>query len=208
MSYSSELTRQRILESAKEEFLSKSFLNANLKTIAENAKVTTGALYRHFEGKDELFFALFKEEYGFLANMISNSAPASADRVKNLISDEEIEASVAAIGYFIDYIYQHLDAFKLMFLCAEGSQYSDVKEKLIDLYATRSIAFYEDMYQRQVIRHKPAAFEIKFISKAFFSSIIECIYQGISYEEAKTHIRSFVKYHQYGCFGMMEVDNK
>lgn len=34
---------------------------------------------------------------------------------ENLISDEEIEASVAAIGYFIDYIYQHLDAFKLMF---------------------------------------------------------------------------------------------
>lgn len=208
MSYSSELTRKRILESAKQEFLSNSFLNANLKTIAENAKVTTGALYRHFAGKDELFFALFKEEYEFLANMISNSAPSSAERIKNLISDEEIETSVAAVGYFIDYIYQHLDAFRLMFLCAEGSQYSDVREKLIDLYATRNISFYEEMYQQRVIRHKPAAFEIKFISKVFFSSIIECIYQDISYEEAKAHIRSFIKYHQYGCFGMMGTDDK
>lgn len=208
MSYSSQLTRQRIIESAKKEFLSNGFLNANLKTIAENAKVTTGALYRHFAGKSELFFELFKEEYNFVSSMISNTEQSSTRRVKNLISDEEIETSVAAMSSFIDYIYQHLDAFKLMFLCAEGSQYSNIQENLIDLYARRSLIFYNKMFETGVIKHKPVEFEIQFISKVFFSSMIECICQNVAYEEAKRYIRSFVKYHQYGCFGMLEIGKK
>ena len=206
MSYSSEQTRRRILESAKNEFLSKSFLNANLKTIAENAKVTTGALYRHFKGKDELFYALFKEEFEFMSSAISNTeTDASVSRVKNLISEDEIEASIISMTNFIDYIYQHIDAFKLMFLCAEGSQYSGIKESLVDLYSERSFRFFCELYENKIIKHIPQKFEIHFISDVFFSATIECIYQNLTYEEAKKHIRSFVTYHQYGCYGMMDI---
>lgn len=205
MSYSSELTHQRIVESAKAEFLSKSFLNANLKTIAENAKVTTGALYRHFEGKDQLFYALFKEEYEFMANAIGQAEETPLSQAQNLVSDTEINASIMAMSNFVDYMYQHLDSFKLMFLCAEGSQYSDIKEKLIELYVKRNIEYFRNLYQNGVIQHKPEEFEIRFISKVFFSATIECIYQNLSYEEARKYIRSFVTYHQYGCYGMMKL---
>ena len=40
----------KLLESAKEEFLSKGFLEASLKTICDNAGVTTGALYKRYKG--------------------------------------------------------------------------------------------------------------------------------------------------------------
>ena len=48
----------RIIESAKEEFLQKGFLDASLQEICKNAGVTTGALYKRFKGKEELFCAL------------------------------------------------------------------------------------------------------------------------------------------------------
>ena len=48
----------RIKESAKEEFLQKGFLDASLQEICKNAGVTTGALYKRFKGKEELFCAL------------------------------------------------------------------------------------------------------------------------------------------------------
>ena len=48
----------RIMESAKEEFLQKGFLDASLQVICKNAGVTTGALYKRFKGKEELFCAL------------------------------------------------------------------------------------------------------------------------------------------------------
>ena len=58
MSYSSEQTRQRILECAKKEFLEQGYQKANLRKIAEDAKATTGALYNHFKNKEVLFEAL------------------------------------------------------------------------------------------------------------------------------------------------------
>ena len=45
----------RIMESAKEEFLQKGFLDASLQEICKKAGVTTGALYKRFKGKEELF---------------------------------------------------------------------------------------------------------------------------------------------------------
>ena len=49
MSYSSDLTKNRILECAKEEFLDKGFEEAQVAGIAKLANVTTGAIYRHFK---------------------------------------------------------------------------------------------------------------------------------------------------------------
>ena len=48
----------RILKSAKEEFLSQGYEKASLKTICANAKVTTGALYKRYKSKEELFTAV------------------------------------------------------------------------------------------------------------------------------------------------------
>ena len=51
-------TKKKLLESAKKEFLEKGFMNASLRTIAANAGVTTGAMYRHFKDKNAFFCAL------------------------------------------------------------------------------------------------------------------------------------------------------
>ena len=55
MSYCSDITKNRILECAKGEFLSKGFENAKVAEIAKLAKVTTGALYQHFKNKEDLY---------------------------------------------------------------------------------------------------------------------------------------------------------
>ena len=54
-------TKQKLLESAKKEFLEKGFMGASLRTIAANAGVTTGAMYLHFKDKDAFFCALVDE---------------------------------------------------------------------------------------------------------------------------------------------------
>ena len=48
----------KILASAKEEFLSKGYVEASLRKICKTAGVTTGALYKRFAGKEALFEAL------------------------------------------------------------------------------------------------------------------------------------------------------
>ena len=56
MSYCSDLTKERIMECAKAEFLKKGFQAAQLKDIVTAAKVTTGAVYRHSRIKKRYFW--------------------------------------------------------------------------------------------------------------------------------------------------------
>ena len=80
MSYCSDITKNRILECAKGEFLSKGFENAQVAEIAKLAKVTTGAIYRHFKNKEALFFALIEEEYNYTLNVVSDVEKKSKNK--------------------------------------------------------------------------------------------------------------------------------
>lgn len=45
-------TKERLLISAKKEFVEKGYLQASLRNICKNAGVTTGALYFFFQDKE------------------------------------------------------------------------------------------------------------------------------------------------------------
>jgi TetR/AcrR family transcriptional regulator, acrAB operon repressor len=53
-----DLTRKRILDAAREVFLSKGVGNTSMDEIARKAGVTRGAIYWHFSHKKELFSAM------------------------------------------------------------------------------------------------------------------------------------------------------
>lgn len=52
------ITRQRIIDAARETFLAKGVSRTSLEHIASHAGVTRGAVYWHFQNKAELFYAM------------------------------------------------------------------------------------------------------------------------------------------------------
>ena len=48
----------KVLECAKKEFLSKGFLDASLRSIAQEADTSTGSIYTRFGDKEGLFRAI------------------------------------------------------------------------------------------------------------------------------------------------------
>jgi AcrR family transcriptional regulator len=55
-----EMTRQTLLEAARTLFGARGYAATSLDEIASAAKVTKGALYHHFDGKQELFAAVYE----------------------------------------------------------------------------------------------------------------------------------------------------
>ena len=53
----------RIIESAKEEFLQKGFLDASLQEICKNAGVTTGALYKRSRARKNFSARSWRAQY-------------------------------------------------------------------------------------------------------------------------------------------------
>ena len=105
MSYCSDLTRERIMECAKAEFLKKGFQAAQLKDIVAAAKVTTGAVYRHFKDKEALFFALIEDVYHYTLDFLDNGELLADEHYgKEVMLDPGIAAESITLGddeYFV-----------------------------------------------------------------------------------------------------------
>ena len=84
----------RIIESAKEEFLQKGFLDASLQEICKNAGVTTGALYKRFKGKEELFCALVESTVQDLEEVVRQKSVLPAT-----LTDEQLKKAWDCLLY-------------------------------------------------------------------------------------------------------------
>lgn len=82
-------TKERLLQSGKEEFLQHGFQNASLRRICANAGVTTGALYFFFRNKEDLFGSIVGKPLAAYHELIERSAKKEIEDVSSATGNEE-----------------------------------------------------------------------------------------------------------------------
>ena len=169
MSYCSDITKNRILECAKGEFLSKGFENAKVAEIAKLAKVTTGALYQHFKNKEDLYDCIVSPICdGFIS--ITN------DRNKDFIDSlERDEFSIISeeLSYItndlLKYIYDNWKIFRILIL--------NDKTKIYKTFFNTIVENETKMTQLMIEKKNISQYEHLTFKK--LKSIISAQYQGI-----------------------------
>jgi|SRR3954469_2091862 AcrR family transcriptional regulator len=68
-------TRAELLDATAELFAERGFQRVTMEQIAERAGFTTGAIYRHFESKQDLFLSLFEDRIERRMRAIEQAAP-------------------------------------------------------------------------------------------------------------------------------------
>jgi len=79
-------TREKILRAAKAMFMSHGFDGANLRAIAAEAGLSTGALFANFENKADLFNAIVVTEYALLNDAFAKTAQGGEDGLGDLLA--------------------------------------------------------------------------------------------------------------------------
>ena len=169
MSYCSDITKNRILECAKGEFLSKGFENAKVAEIAKLAKVTTGALYQHFKNKEDLYDCIVSPICdGFIS--ITN------DRNKDFIDSlERDEFSIISeeLSYItndlLKYIYVNWKIFRILIL--------NDKTKIYKTFFNTIVENETKMTQLMIEKKNISQYEHLTFKK--LKSLISAQYQGI-----------------------------
>lgn len=206
MSYSSDLTKERILECASDEFLEKGFASANLRTIAQVANVTTGAIYRHFESKEGLFAALVKPALEAISSRkVPSLEESRAYPVAEMLSEEAIDASLESVMAFVQEMYARRSAFKLLLYRAEGSPYEHCLENVVDSYTDAYEAYVRHLTDEGLAAYRPGRMELHMIAEGFVGSICECIKHDIPPEDARGYLRSIVVFEHHGWYGLLGV---
>ena len=73
-----EEVRQRILKSAKREFRKNGYERSSMRSIATNAKMTVGNLYRYYRCKEDLYGAIIGKLYDEI-NKLKSGLPDNPD---------------------------------------------------------------------------------------------------------------------------------
>src|SRR6266849_2277544 len=88
-------TRQKILDAAEKLFILKGLARVTTKEIARETGLSEGALYRHFEHKEEVFFAILAKTLPAFLNAFETHLPGTGDATSNLQA-----IALAAMDYF------------------------------------------------------------------------------------------------------------
>lgn len=128
-----ELTHKNIIDSGIKHFLKYGYERSNLRKICKDAGVTTGAFYRHFQDKEDLFVSLVQpladEILSFYSKFEKESFESlDKDRV-NKLAEINVYGSIESTLY----MFQKRELFELLIYKAYGTKYDNFVEKLVSL---------------------------------------------------------------------------
>ena len=109
-----EETRGLVLQSAQREFLDKGYEKASLRSIAQNAGVTTGALYVRFPNKSALFAALVEPVSAHLLGLFRTGNDQGFEQLDEGRPEDMWSTSEDVITRIVDYIFEHKEPFDLL----------------------------------------------------------------------------------------------
>lgn len=196
-------TRNDILHSAKEEFLKNGFSRGSLRTIASNAGVTTGALYRHFKDKNSLFEAIVSPVYNGFFQKYQDACSIFFEKLKTDGLDPMWKKETNATEEVIGYLYENLEIFRLLITGAEYSTYENFTHSIIDLEVKMTKKYLELSKEYGYTHRGISDTELHIFVNSQFSCIFEMILHNIPKKEALNLSKDIVKFFRAGWYALL-----
>ena len=202
MSIADKSIKPRILESAKVEFIKSGYQNASLKTICENAGVTTGALYKRFSGKAELFEELLTPVVRQIFALSREHDKENREYAERGISIRRWEDAEKVQKQWMKFLYQHLEEIQLLLCRAEGTRYENFLEDFVNEHTKNTIEGIKHKKQLGIKVNDLERMELYIILKGYWTSFFEPARQGLSQSRANRIARKIAAvYNWNSIFG-------
>ena len=180
-----EETRGLVLQSAQREFLDKGYEKASLRSIAQNAGVTTGALYVRFPNKSALFAALVEPVSAHLLGLFRTGNDQGFEQLDEGRPEDMWSTSEDVITRIVDYIFEHKEPFDLLINHAAGSGYEHFLDDLVEEEVSLACA-------------SPSHDDLHALVSAEYYAFFEIVRHDTSKEDAVARIKLIVDFFRPG----------
>ncbi len=198
-------TEKIILETAKREFLERGFLGTSMRRIAGLSGVTTGAMYGYFASKEEIFDSLVKDAYEAVMNAYRNAHEEFA----SLPYEEQVAGmgtiTARCIEWCVGYIYDHIDEFRLILMCSEGTYYSSMVDEMMKIEEKSTEKFIDLMRENGMSVPDIDPLLEHMITSGYFMSFFEIVRHSVPRDAAFSYIHDLQAFYKAGwerLFGM------
>ena len=191
-----------LLEAGKKEFLAHGFQGASLRDIAASLGVTTGAIYRYYTDKAELFSALVEKPARELEERYRAAQKEFADQPLQDQLTELPEVSDEN-SWIMEFIYDNFDAFKLIVCCSAGTGYEHYLDTLVEIEANYGRALLERMEEAGQQIHQIDDALIHIVSSALFNGIFETVRHDMPRDKAFVYLNDLKEFYSAGWFKLL-----
>lgn len=196
-------TQKRILEVGKREFLEKGFKDASLRAIVKEAGFTKGAFYGYYNSKEALFDALVAPAADELITQFKQAQQAHYELVTEDKAEQSQDLSTSYLNYFINYIYDHFDAFKLVICCSEGTRYANYIHELVELEVDQTEDYYQQLRQLGKLEGTVNRDLHHMITSAYFTAVFETVAHDMTREQAIGYVNELAVFFNCGWSGLL-----
>ena len=189
----------RLLAAAKEEFLKNGYEKTSLAVICKTAGVTTGALYKRFSGKEDLFSALVSDTIREMEEYISGIGEMDL----SCCTDQELYDSFSFLPEtnkeWMRFLYDRRDSFTLLIRCASGSQYEHFHQNWTQKMNDLNYKFYQEAKRRGLTTKEISAEELHVLTYGVWALYYEPFFIGFTWEQIERHaetISQFMDWHK------------
>ncbi len=171
-----------IMEAAMAEFLKYGFKDASMRRIASAAGMSVSGLYKHFAGKEEMFSAFVEPAYrGLLAlyRREENDQREFIGAGDLSLWDTGRDAKLA-----VAYIYDHLDAFRLLICRSQGTKYAGFLHDLAALEEEMTVSFMKLLKEQGVPIRDFRPKELHLLVTTNINAVFQTVEHDLTREEA------------------------
>jgi len=176
----------RIMESAKKEFLAQGFERASLKAICEDAGVTTGALYKRFNGKEDLFCTVVADTVNALNDFVEMRSSVKACDLPDDMLVKAWEMNESMLSWF-HFLYQYHDGFVLLISGASGTRYANFQHDFAETMTTKTYEYFLEAKNRGLTYTDISMEEMHILLSAFWTTIYEPFIHGYTWDQMESH---------------------
>lgn len=186
-------TREKLIESAKAEFMEKGYNKASLRTICANAGVTTGALYFFFEDKADLFRAIVGKPVDELFSIIQSHFDEDDEIIMSpdYDADEDDHSEIAQV--LIHHIYSNYDAAILLLTKSQGSEYENLVDRIVEMTESKSIETMEKISLKNGKKKKVNKYMLHLVIHLMIDSFVHLVTHEPDEKKALANIKKVFK---------------
>lgn len=190
---------ERILECAKAEFLDKGYTDASLRSIAAAAETSTNSIYVRFGDKEGLFPAIVEPGLSEMTERFLKIQETFCHMDRAAHMAEYAENGTMEL---VDYMYDHLDAFRLLLDASYGTRFHNFVDTLVRIEAEYTYKYMQTAGYASRLGDATTEKLLHIVTTSRFESIFEVVRHGMSRAEAAEYNELLSRYHRTGFFAV------
>ena len=176
-----------------------------MRRIASLAGVTTGALYGYFASKEEIFDSLVKDAYETVMDAYKGAHVEFAALPYDTQVSGMGDITAKCVEWCLEYIYDHLDEFRLILMCSEGTRYTNMVDEMMKIEEESTEEFIALMRKngKEIPEIDPLLEHM--VTSGYFTSFFEVVRHSVPREDARIYIKNLQAFYKAGwerLFGM------